>query len=369
MLQAGVLVALWGLGVSCTPIELSRPLVVVPEVPLAPSSPLEIVWERNVEGALGPGAPTVTTTFLAFGTRRGDVGLVDLDKGLLDGSASFGRSIEGGLVLAPDGRRAYIPLASGEDGLIAHDLVSGRRLWKASLGSVLTTPALFGGVVVAAAMDGTVEGIAVETGSTVWTHRPDTTATYRASPLRLGGDVVLATDRGEVAALIAASGVPRWRASVGEPVYTSMASSRDLVLVPTTRGTLVALNAATGETAWRVTLGKGRRVGAPLVVGEQVVVGTSAGEAVALDVRTGVERWRTTVEGVVRARPAAGDGVVYVGTMAKQLVALDMETGAVVWETTLRGRIKTDLTVADDLLIVATEPRHIVALRTVRPNS
>jgi len=357
------------LGVSCTPIELSQPLVMVPEISQAPSAPLEVAWERNVEGALGPGAPTVTKTFLAFGTRRGDVGLVDLQKGLLDGSSSFGRSIEGRVVLAPDGRRAFIPLASGENGLIAHDLVAGRRLWKASLGPVQATPALFGNVVVAAAMDGTAEGISVDTGETVWTHRPDTTATYRASPLPLGGDVVLANDRGQITALNAATGRPRWSASIGEPVYTSMTAGRDHVLVPTTRGSLIALAVASGETAWRVDLGEDVRVGAPLVVGDHVIVGTSTGEAVALDLMTGDERWRTDVEGVVRARPAAGGGVVYIGTMASRLLALDVGTGAVVWESTARGRIKTDLTVAGDLLIVATEPRHIVAYRTVRPNS
>ncbi|GAB5535663.1 MAG: hypothetical protein Rubg2KO_19120 [Rubricoccaceae bacterium] len=356
-------------GVSCTPIELSQPLVVISEVPLAPSAPLEVAWDRNVEGALGPGAPIVTKSFLTLGTRRGDVGLVDLEKGVLDGSSSFGRSIEGGVVLAPDGRRAFIPLASGEHGLLAHDLVAGRRLWRASLGPVQTTPVLFGNVVVAAAMNGTVEGLAVDTGEPVWTHRPDTMATYRASPLPLGGDVVFANDRGEVVSRIAATGALRWSASVGGPVYTSMAAGGDHVLVPTTRGTLTALSAATGETAWQVDLGEGIRMGAPLVVGDQVIVGTSTGEAVALDLQTGAERWRTDVEGVVRARPARGDGVVYVGTMARQLLALDLDTGAVIWETTARGRIKTDLTVAGDLLIVATEPRHIVAYRTVRPNS
>ena len=179
-LHLGILSALLVAGISCTPIELANPLVVAPESALAPGAPLEVVWERNVEGALGPGAPIVSKAFLTFGTRRGDIGLVDLEKGVLDGASSFGRSIEGGLTLAPDGRRVFIPLASGAHGLIAHNLVSGRRLWRASLGPVSTTPALFGTVVVAAAMDGTVGGISVETGETLWSHRPDTTATFRA---------------------------------------------------------------------------------------------------------------------------------------------------------------------------------------------
>ena len=365
VLIGGLLVA----GVSCTPIELAKPLLPVSEVELAPPAPLEVVWERNVEGALGPRAPVVTKSFLAVGTRRGDVALVELEKGALDGSSSFGRSVEGGLVLAPDGRRVFIPLADGRSGLIAHDLVSGRREWSASLGPVATAPALSGNVVVAAAMDGTVEGISVTNGETLWTHRPDTTATYRASPVALGGDVVLANDRGQVEMRMAATGAIRWSASVDEPVYASMAASPELVLVPTTRGSLIALTADSGAVQWRVSFGEDRRVGAPLVVGDQVIVGTSRGEAVALELATGAERWRTQLEGVIRSRPAAGERVVYVGTMAKQLAALDLATGEVVWETALRGRIKTDLTVAGDLLIVATEPRHIVALRTVRPTS
>lgn len=351
---------------ACSPIELAAPLNLNVGPTVAPSAPLEVVWERNVEGALGPGAPIVTRSFLALGTRRGDVVLVDLESGVLEGASSFGRSIEGGLTLAPDGRRVFIPLASGRRGLIGHDLVEGRRLWEAALGPVQTVPALIGTTVVAAAFDGTVHGLSATTGEVLWSERPDTRASYRASPLVLNDDVVIANDRGDIARRDALTGEIRWHADIGEPVYTTMAASPTRVLVPTTRGTLVGLAAETGERVWSVGLGEGVRVGTPLRVGDLVVVGTSGGDVVGLDLETGATRWRTTVEGVVKARPAAGEGVVYVGTMAKQLVALDLETGAVQWETTLRGRIKTDLTVAGDLLIVATEPRHIVALRTAR---
>lgn len=354
---------------ACSPIELAAPLSLVVEPVLAPSAPLDIVWERNVEGALGPGAPVVTRSFLAFGTRRGDVALVDLATGKLDGASSFGRSIEGRLTVAPDGLRAFIPLASGRHGLVAHDLVEEKRAWEATLGPVQTTPALIGTVVVAAALDGTVQGLSATTGEVLWSERPDSTASYRASPLPINDDVLLANDRGRIVRVHARTGSTVWQAQVGAPVYTALAASSTRVLVPTTRGTLVALTAESGNESWRVTLDEGARMGAPLVAGEHVIVGTSGGEVVALDLVTGAERWRARVEGVVRARPAAGNGIVYIGTMAKRLLALDLDTGEILWETTLRGRIKTDLTVAGDLLIVATEPRHIVALRTARPTS
>ena len=364
--RTAAVVALAALGASCASIQVASPLTAPVQAGPAPAWPLEIAWERNVEGAMGPGAPLVAGTRLTTGTRRGDIVIVDLEDGRLEGSSSFGDSVEGGVALAPGGRRLYVPLATGRRSVVAYDLVAGQRLWGAELGSpVQTRPALVDDSrVVVASMEGTLAGLEAASGQVSWTRRPDTTAAFYADPLEVSGGVIAADDRGRVERVDALDGSVRWTTSVGEPVYNRLAAAGDAVVVPTTRGSLTALDAATGRSRWTVALGDRVRVGAPLVAGDVVIAGTSAGEVVAVDLATGTERWRARVEGVVSARPAAGRDVVYVGTQASRLVALDLTTGDVVWETTLRGRVKTDLTVAGDLLIVAAEPRHIIALKT-----
>ena len=361
-----VLVALATALASCSPIRLARPLQPVEESGRAPRAPLELAWERNVEGGSGPAAPIVTASFIALGTQRGDVAIVELEDGALEGASSFGDSVEGRPALAPDGRTLFIPLAVGRHGLLAHDLVQGRTTWRADLGPVVNGPAHVGQTLVVAALDGTLAGLATSDGARRWTTRPDTTAAYRASPVALGADVVVADDRGRVARIGAADGVERWTASIGEPVYSGLAIDGDRIVLATTRGSLVGLSATRGDELWRLDLGRGVRVGAPAVADGRVVVGTTRGDVVAVDAATGAEIWRTRLDGVVRARPAFGDGVVYVGTYGERLAGLDLTTGEAVWETPVRGRVKSDLTVAGDLLIVVSEPRHVLAFRTAR---
>lgn len=349
---------------SCSPIRLARPLDPVEAIGLAPGQPLELAWERNVEGGSGPGAPIVSASFVALGTQRGDVAIVGLADGALEGSSSFGESVEGRPALAPDGRTLFVPLAAGRDGVLAHDLVGGQTRWRTDLGPVVSGPLVIGQTVVAAALDGTLAGLATADGATRWTTRRDTTAAYHASPVAVGSDVIAADDRGRVVRFGAADGSERWSVSIGEPVYNAMAIEGDLVVIPTTRGSLVGLSAARGSEVWRVRLGDGVRVGAPAISNGRIVVGTTEGDVVAVEAATGAEIWRTRLEGVVRARPAFGDGIVYVGTFAQRLAALDLATGMRVWDTEVRGRVKTDLTVADGLLIVVAEPRHVLAYRT-----
>ncbi|HEX8385697.1 MAG TPA: PQQ-binding-like beta-propeller repeat protein, partial [Rubricoccaceae bacterium] len=235
-LLSGALLLLGG----CGSIQVDRPLV--PAAPsAAPTPPLVEVWEVDVEGAFGPAAAAVGGGRIAIGDRKGDVVVLDGPTGRRVGRLSFGASIEGGLVLSPDGLTVYVPVARGRAGVVAYAVREGARRWTwrpdSAAQSVDAGVALTGDVVVAALHDGSVVGLDAAVGTERWRQPGADRAQNHASPVALtGGLVAVADDQGAVRALDAATGAVRWTGDVGAPVYAAPALATGRLFVPTTRG-------------------------------------------------------------------------------------------------------------------------------------
>jgi outer membrane protein assembly factor BamB len=336
---------------------------------VAPVPPLEAAWRYNAEGAFGPAPALVADGQVLVATRHGEVHLVDAAEGDRVGKVRLGDAIEGAPVLL-NGRLLVVPVAAGRYGLVAYDLVAGRRVWARRGDPHAAGLLVAGGVLVAAAYDGTVRGLDPRTGTERWSLRPDTLATYFATPTLLAsGYVAVADDRGRVTALDPASGLAVWTTELGAPVHETPASAEGLLVVPTTRGFAAALDAETGAERWRHEADR-RDVlfASPTLAPGVVVVGASDGVLRRLDPSTGVAVWTRRFDGNVAAAPLVAGETVYVGALDRRLAALDLATGTERWSTELEGRAKSALVAVDGLLVVLTEPHHLYAFRAAGPS-
>jgi outer membrane protein assembly factor BamB len=225
---------------------------------------------------------------------------------------------------------------------IAADLDTGRVLWRRRLGGVVaSSPALTG-------LPPGAEGPA----------RPPALALFT-------------TMRGDLVALDAATGGPRWRLALRSPIESSPLVVGDGVYLGTKDGRVVRVSLRTRRVVWTARAA-GEVKGTLARAGDAVVVGDYAGTVAAYAMRDGAVRWRTTSPGPrfrgagrFYAGPAVAYGRVYVGNVNARMLALSAATGEVAWVRVAGGYLYSSAAVADRVVYVGSYDRRLYALDAV----
>lgn len=253
------------------------------------------------------------------------------------------------------------------------------ELWSVGVGKgegrlgLRQEPAVADGRVFAAAVEGGVRALDLQTGQAVWTHQSD---------LRLSGGpgvgdglVVVGGLDGEVVALEAATGAQRWQAQVGNEVLAAPAIGQGLVFVRSNDGRVSAFDATSGERRWfwnhetpTLTV---RGNAAPLLGPGFVFIGNDDGTVTALSVADGRPLWeqaigsqegRTELDRMsdVDGVPVLDGPILYATSFKQQTVAIDGPTGRPLWASEHGGGGR--LGVTSDRLLVSTPVGSVYAL-------
>jgi len=102
------------------------------------------------------------------------------------------------------------------------------------------------------------------------------------------------------------------------------------ILLADDKGHLAAINKNTGENLWHLK-NKQQFSSAPSYGENKVYIGTANAEVFALDNKNGKTLWKTTVSNQVIGKPAYGNGIVVVKTLDGKLVALNSVDGKQIW--------------------------------------
>jgi outer membrane protein assembly factor BamB len=256
------------------------------------------------------------------------------------------------------GDTAYV--GSNDHYLYAVNLSNGELRWKFKTGSrVASSPAVYAGRVYFGSYDGNIYALDARTGEQRWKfasggeHRftarhihgaepaaesmPDPFDFFLSSPTVAGGMVYVGSGDGNVYALDAESGVPRWRFQTGNVVHASPAVADDTVYIGSWDSFFYALDAKTGQERWRFKTGEdpviSNQVGiqSSAVVADGIVYfGCRDANLYALDAATGAKLWAFPNKGSwVISTPIVRDGTLYFATSDSGLFhAVDAKTGA-----------------------------------------
>ncbi len=236
--------------------------------------------------------------------------------------------------------------------------------WQAEMsGGVSGTPAVAGGVVVAASAGGVVAAYRAGSGARTW--QVDGLGAISGSPAIDGGRVIVGSLNGHIYAFDMNGGATLWDARLpgAQPaIWSSPAVYGQLVVVgvgsqygdkPLEAGRVVALDLATGSQVWELCARDGCGVGdgiwsTPAIdaAGHGYIgVGNPDDAVLAFDVATGRRLWMTSFhpdagrDVDVGATPivlrAAGREEVAVGSDAGVFKLLDAATGSVAWSRDL----------------------------------
>lgn len=231
------------------------------------------------------------------------------------------------------------------------------RIWSANVGKgegrigVRQAPVVADGRVYAAAVQGGVHALDLQTGKQIWEYEP--AKEKKKARLRLSGGpgvgeglVVIGTLDGQVIALDAADGSEKWRARVPGEVIAAPAVAQGLVFVRSNDGRTTALDAGSGERRWfnsqelpMLTV----RGNAPVVAGPGVLfIGNDDGTLSALAMQDGRPLWEQTIgtpEGRTELeRMADVDGApvlegnnLYVTSFKNETMAIEGPSGRPLW--------------------------------------
>lgn len=235
--------------------------------------------------------------------------------------------------------------------------VNVTKVWSANVGKgegrigLRQAPVVADGRVYAAAVQGGVHALDLQTGKEVWEYSP---AKEKKKPkLRLSGGpgvgdglVVIGTLDGQVIALDASNGAEKWRGKVPGEVIAAPAVAQGLVFVRSNDGRTTALDAATGEQRWfnsqelpSLTV----RGNAPVVAGPGVLfIGNDDGTLSALAMQDGRPLWeqmvgppegRTELERMadIDGAPVLEGNTLYVSSFKNQTMAIEGPTGRPMW--------------------------------------
>lgn len=254
-----------------------------------------------------------------------------------------------------------------------------QRLWSIDLGEgegrlgVRQGPLVVDGRVYAAAADGTVHAIDLQTGQVLWRH--DSEARLTGGPGAGEGVVVVGGIEGEVIALDAATGASKWTYRVGSEVIAAPVVGQGLVLVRSNDGRVTALDVATGTRRWfwnrDVPNLSVRGNDAPVMGPGLVFVGNDDGTVAALAINDGRPLWEQSIgraEGRselermadVDGTPVLDDTTLFASSFKKQTVAIDAPTGRPMWASEFGGANRVG--VASDRVVVSDPAGAVHAL-------
>ena len=279
--------------------------------------------------------------------------------------------------------------------LYAVDLASGKQNWKFETGSGITSsPAVNDNTVLFTSYDGNFYALDATTGKLRWKfktageHRftakhihgsqpaaesmPDPYDVFLSSPLVWHGAVYFGSGDGNVYALDAATGAPRWKFQTNDVVHASPVIANDTLFIGSWDSWFYALDAATGRQKWRFKTGEDHDIynqvgiqSSASVADGVVYFGCRDSNFYALDAANGEKKWAFNNKGSwVISSPSVKEGKVYFATSDTSLVyALDAKTGAIAYSLKFQGwPFFSSPAIAGNMLYIGSHSGKLIAI-------
>jgi eukaryotic-like serine/threonine-protein kinase len=193
---------------------------------------------------------------------------------------------------------------------------------------------------------------------------------------RRSGLVFVATDKGGVHALKAATGRLAWSAELGSPVRSTPTLAAGALYVAADKA-LVKLDAGTGRAIWSAPLGEMRHkrleIGDPnsrwdhygssaVVSGGLAYVGSRDGCLYAFEAASGRQVRRLCTGDQITATPVVAAGRVFFASFDGHVYAARLADGAIMWKRDARGPVPRDLAIAGGRILAGSRSYDLLAL-------
>jgi outer membrane protein assembly factor BamB len=237
--------------------------------------------------------------------------------------------------------------------VVAHDMLSGRRLWRFDIvpkgerrGTIGGGLAIAGDTLFVTSGYGDVITLVASNGAEIW--RTPLKIPLASPPTVAGGLIFVVTKDNQTFGLRAEDGAAVWNhvgiaETAGLVGAGSPAAADGIVVVPYSSGELVALRANNGEVLWTDNLSRGGPTtalgeitdinGHPVVDRGTVYAVGHSGRMIANDLIDGARLWTQDISS--SGSPWIAGDFLYLVTSGSELSALSREDGRIRWATAL----------------------------------
>ncbi len=259
---------------------------------------------------------------------------------------------------------AGLVVATGAGDVVCLDRLTGDVIWSRSLGIAVEAQPIAtrgaDGVVVIAAADGRLMGLAQRDGATRWDLGPQTIA-RDTSPRLVGATsfAYVATTHGLAVAGLG-DGLPRLRPSRDLGLVTTPVIELGFAWVATREKTLRTISTQDGRALQSFSVPGGAPF-APCIVGD--VAFTPSGDGSLLAFRADGETiFRATLREPAGGTPAHAAGVLYVPGTQGRLLALDASTGTTLWYLDCGAPLRATPAIGPGVVLVPTSGGRLIAI-------
>jgi len=300
-------------------------------------------WEHGIgEGSDYAGAafvPAVADGIVYAAAADGRVSALALQGGDAIWRVELEQKLRSGV--AVDTQSVYV--ASREGQIVALDREDGSERWRTSLNrEILEPPTVAGGRVLARGANGDLLSLDVVTGEQLWRYGsrvPELSVRGSASPEWVPGGYLVPLDDGRLVALDERNGRTVWEAIISEPrgstpverivdVDTRPVVIDDVVVVGSRHGDLVAVNGKSGETLWRRQMAA---ISSLAAARESIYVVEQDGEVSAASALDGTSKWRQeSLRGRRLTAPVVLGQHLVVGDLEGYLHWIELHSGNIV---------------------------------------
>jgi outer membrane protein assembly factor BamB len=246
----------------------------------------------------------------------------------------------------------FVPLQSG---VSARRVSDGGEVWNAKVEIAGALAASTDRVIVPA--KGEIVALVAATGEVVWRERSDP---LTAPPLLHGESLFTAVGE-QLTSYNVVDGTKRWTQELGvidqRPV---VAGTR--IYVSVSDGRLVALMLESGDAIWELDVGI--KPTEPLVVGDRVYVGSAAKRFCSIHAQNGKEDWCFPVGAAVVGSAVADSSRVYFVALDNLLRAHDLRNGALRWKKDLRYRPEAGPSLVGNSIAAPGRSSHLRSFNT-----
>ena len=229
-------------------------------------------------------------------------------------------------------------------------MVQPMQIWSmdigdASMGLRRLVPAVDGGVLYVANVDGDLFALEADSGKTAW--KVETGLAVTAGPGVADGLLALGTGEGQLVVFDAETGEELWRKDLSSEILAVPAIGDGVVVVHTGDGKLYGLDATSGEQLWiydhKVPVLTLRGSSSPVISGGSVYCGLAGGKMISLSLDSGIIEWETHITLPagrsdlsrmvdVDTDPLVYSGTVYGGAYQGDVAALGEGSGKEFWK-------------------------------------
>jgi outer membrane protein assembly factor BamB len=310
--------------------------------------------------------PAYCNGVVYFGSDDGFLYALDANSGKL----KWKFRAAGAVSSSPAVYRNLVYIEAGDSTFHAVDAASGREKWKAQTGPPIpadpkimsdgkweyehASPVIDGGTVYLGSADGNLYALEALSGRPRWKFK--TSGRIRATAAVADGVIYLPSMDGNLYALETASGAQKWKFKTAGNQYfprgdiqSSPAVNDGVVYFGSRDAGLYAVNVADGTLRWKKDQEDGSWViSGPAIYKDMVIIGTSDNHDLrAYDARSGDLKWKAASPSPanILASPIVSAGKLYVGDFYGSMMWLDAATGK------LRGGFSTDGRIVSSAII------------------